>query len=107
MVKHWYHVKAWADAGTKLSKPAYGCLVVFNRTGGGHAGFVVGKDVRGNLMVLGGNESNKVSSSPFATDRVVAYVWPSFGSGVPSISDSRRYDLPVLSSSGKVSANEA
>ena len=107
VVKHWYRAKDWVNAGTKLSKPAYGCLVIFNRAGGGHVGFVVGKDARGNLMVLGGNQNNKVSIAPFATDRVVAYVWPSFGSGVPSIPDSKRYDLPVLNSNGKVSTNEA
>nr|WP_303803578.1 hypothetical protein [Snodgrassella alvi] len=38
---------------TKLYKPAYGCIVTFTRKGGGHVGFVVGKDTRGNLMVLG------------------------------------------------------
>ena len=27
--QHWYRAKAWADAGRRLDKPAYGCLAVF------------------------------------------------------------------------------
>ena len=48
--------KEYAFAGKRLTKPAYGCLVVFTRQGGGHVGFVVGKDKAGNLLVLGGNQ---------------------------------------------------
>ena len=50
---------------TKLNNPAYGCIVVFSRAGGGHVGFLVGKDKQGNLMILGGNQSNAVNIKPF------------------------------------------
>ena len=50
--QHWYRAKAWADAGTRLNKPAYSCIAVFERAGGGHVGFVVGKDRNGNLLIL-------------------------------------------------------
>lgn len=95
--------RSWAKAGTALSKPAYGCVVVFSRDGGGHVGFVVGKDKAGNLMVLGGNQSNQVCIKPFSKARVLAYRWCG-KTGAPA---EGRYDLPVLSSDGKVSTNEA
>lgn len=95
--------RSWAKAGTALSKPAYGCVVVFERGSGGHVGFVVGKDKAGNLMVLGGNQSNQVCIKPFSKARVLAYRWCG-QTGAPA---EGRYDLPVLSSDGKVSTNEA
>lgn len=95
--------RAWSNVGTKLTKPAYGCIVVFSRGGGGHVGFVVGKDKKGNLMVLGGNQSNQVSIVPFSVSRVLAYRWVGDGTA-PSVS---RYSLPILASNGKVSTNEA
>lgn len=95
--------RSWQAAGVKLTKPAYGCVVVFSRNGGGHVGFVVGKDKNGNLMVLGGNQSNQVSIVPFSPSRVLAYRWCGDGNA-PSVS---RYNLPILASNGKVSTNEA
>lgn len=63
--KLWMRAKAWADWGVAVSKPTLGCIVVFDRQGGGHVGFVVGVDEKGRLMVLGGNQGNKVSIAPF------------------------------------------
>ena len=103
--KEWFRALSWVDAGERLTAPAYGCIVVFNRAGGGHVGFVVGRDREGNLMVLGGNQGNKVSIAKFAKDRVVAYVWPSNGSGNKPAQD--RYRLPVLAANGTFSTNEA
>ncbi|WP_336939336.1 TIGR02594 family protein [Acinetobacter modestus] len=101
--KDFYRAKAWATVGTAINKPAYGCIVVFNRNGGGHVGIVVGKDRHGNLMVLGGNQSDAVNIKPFSTSRVIAYRW----CGTQTSPLASRYDLPVLSSDGKVSTNEA
>lgn len=95
--------RSWARAGASLAKPAYGCIVVFTRTGGGHVGFVVGKDANGNLMVLGGNQSNRVCIKPFPKSRVLAYRWCG-QTGAPA---EGRYDLPLLASDGKVSTDEA
>lgn len=95
--------RSWANAGTKLSKPAYGCVVVFTRNGGGHVGFVVGQDKAGNLMVLGGNQSDAVNIKPFSRSRVLAYRW----CGTQAVPNSSRYQLPILRSDGKVSTNEA
>jgi hypothetical protein len=76
-------------------------VVVFKRDGGGHVGFVVGKDQAGNLMVLGGNQSDSVNIKPFKTDRVVGYRWPV---GAPRPADGK---LVLATSDGKVSINEA
>lgn len=103
----WYRAKAWADAGTTLTSPAYGCIAVFDRAGGGHVGFVVGKDKFGNLMVLGGNQGDAVNIKPFSRTRVIAYVWPSQADGTRSWPALERYDLPLLQSDGKLSTNEA
>lgn len=111
VVPLWYRAKSWENENlTKLDKPAYGCIVTFTRAGGGHVGFVVGVDRQGNIMVLGGNQSNAVSIVPFAPSRVTGYYWASMlidGKPVKSVPASHRYDLPLLNSSGQVSINEA
>lgn len=99
--KDWYRATAWLTLPVALSRPAYGCVVVFTRDGGGHVGFVVGKDKAENLMVLGGNQGDAVSIRPFALNRVAGYRWPS---AYPSTG---RFNLPVLDSDGNVSDNEA
>ena len=105
--KHWYRALAYADYGTKLDKPCYGCIVVFSRQGGGHVGFVVGVDKYGNLMVQGGNQGDQVNIRPFSVGRVTAYIWPPTASGRAMSPDPSRYNLPVLTSDGRVSTNEA
>ena len=104
--KDWFRALAWAEAGERLTAPAYGCIAVFSRTGGGHVGFVVGRDRSGNLMILGGNQGNKVSIAKFSKDRVVAYIWPSVN-GAKNQPAKDRYQLPVLVSNGAFSNNEA
>lgn len=89
--------KTW---GMGLKTPIYGCVAVFTRNGGGHVGFVVGLDTRGRLMILGGNQGDKVSIAPFDRSRVVAYRWPQ---AVPIIS----YSLPMISTAQASSTNEA
>lgn len=93
--------RAWENYGVKLDKPAVGCIVTFTRAGGGHVGFVVGKDKFGNLMVLGGNQGDAVNIKPFAVARATSYRWPSI---YPA---AHRFNLPVINSDGRVSTNEA
>ena len=93
--------RAWNDYGVKLDKPAVGCIVIFSRDGGGHVGFVVGKDQKGNLMVLGGNQGDSVNIKPFSTSRVIGYRWPSVWPA------EHRFNLPVITSDGRLSTNEA
>ena len=100
--KEFFRAKAWENAGTKLDKPAYGCVVTFTRDGGGHVGIVVGKTKTGMLKVLGGNQSDAVNIADFDPKRVTAYRWISSGSAPHE----HRYDLPVLPA-GRISTNEA
>lgn len=99
--KEWMRATEYLSMLVKLDRPAYGCIVVFTRKGGGHVGFVVGRDKAGNLMVLGGNQGDAVNIKPFARDRVAGFRWPS------RLPDPGRYNLPVLDSDGKLSENEA
>jgi uncharacterized protein (TIGR02594 family) len=95
---------AWARSyegwGMKLPKPVVGCVVTFKRDGGGHVGFVTGRDQAGNLMVLGGNQADAVNMKPFSTSRVTGYFWPK-GEPLPDGT------MPVVASDGKVSTIEA
>ena len=100
--KDFFRAKEWEKAGTKLDKPAYGCVVTFTCDGGGHVGFVVGKTRTGMLKVLGGNQSNQVNIMDFDPKRVTAYRWVSSG----TTPHDHRYDLPVLAA-GRISTNEA
>lgn len=105
VAKNGASARAWLKHGVHLDKPAVGCIVVFWRGSkngwSGHVGFVVGKDRWGHLMVLGGNQSDAVNIKPFGTDRVLGYRWPS----VWPLKE--RFNLPLLTSDGKPSSNEA
>ncbi|EMO5715839.1 TIGR02594 family protein [Enterobacter bugandensis] len=68
--------KSWLEWGGPLDVPAYGCVVVFSRNGGGHVGFVVGQTPDGDLLVLGGNQSDAINVRAFPRSRVVGYRWP-------------------------------
>ncbi|WP_438306064.1 TIGR02594 family protein (plasmid) [Raoultella ornithinolytica] len=68
--------KSYLEWGDKLDAPEYGCVVVFTRSGGGHIGFVVGQHANGDLLVLGGNQSDAVNIRAFSTSRVSGYRWP-------------------------------
>ena len=69
--------KSYLNWGIKLEQPCYGCVAVFTRDGGGHVGFVVGITRIGNLLILGGNQSDAVNIKSFARNRVSGYRWPS------------------------------
>lgn len=86
-----YRARAWLDWGHVQPVPAVGSVVVFDRAGGGHVGFVVGKTGANRLAVLGGNQGDRVSIAGFLRERVIGYRWPNEAIG--SIS----YDaLPVV-----------
>lgn len=91
---------SYQNWGAPLKAPAVGCVVTFKRLGGGHVGYVVGKDQSGNLMVLGGNQSDAVNIKAFTLDRVTSYRWPA-GEPLPSAV------LPIVAKNGAVSTNEA
>lgn len=64
----------WAE-GKDLKKPVYGAIAVKTRTGGGHVGFVAGK--KGDkVVILGGNQSQKLYCVSYDISDYYAYVVP-------------------------------
>lgn len=89
----------------KLDGPAVGAFAPMLRNGGGHIIVVVGKDQHGNIMGLGGNQSDKVSVIPFPVSRLnKGFWWPK---DVSPPWDIGFKSLPVVKSDGKVSTKEA
>lgn len=111
VIKDWYRAKAWAAGGlTKLDAPAYGCLAVKSRQGGGHVFFVIGKDAKGRILGLGGNQSDSVSIVPFDPALIEGYYWPSKlvdGKPVPSYPTEERYNLPDAKITAKQGSSES
>ncbi len=97
--KHWYRASAYLNWGVSMTAPRRGCVVVYERKGGGHVGFVVGIDEFGNIMTLGGNQRDSVCTLPFSAARVLGYRWPS--------NEAVSTDLPLLASDGQLSGAEA
>lgn len=93
--KNWYRALAYSsEGGVKLKKPAYGCVAVKSRNGGGHVCFVVGRDQKTNKLVcLGGNQSNMVCFALYAESDFDAFMWY----GKTNTPAQNRYDLPILS----------
>jgi uncharacterized protein (TIGR02594 family) len=78
-----YGARNWMTFGQKV-EPGYGAVLVFWRTHptkswNGHVGFYAGEGtVRGvpSFFVLGGNQSNAVTRSWLAKDRLLGARWP-------------------------------
>lgn len=91
--------------GKDLDRPAVGCVVTFWRgsrsSWKGHVAYVVGKDQRGRLLCLGGNQSDATNVKPFSLSRVMKYRWPL------NVADQPDYRLPVYHSTAAASSNEA
>lgn len=68
--------KSYLQWGVTLTNPVVGCVVIFSRDGGGHVGFFLGYDEKGNLMILGGNQSDGVTIRAFPVERATGYRYP-------------------------------
>ena len=102
--KNWFRALAYLNGGNKLAKPAYGCVAVKTRVGGGHVCFVVGKDkVSGKLVCLGGNQSNMVCYALYNESDFEAFMWY----GQTSSPAQHRYELPILSSVKAMTVTES
>ena len=100
--KHWYRALDYLNYGTKLYKPAYGCVAVKKRKGGGHVCFVVGTTEEGKLVCLGGNQNDGVCFG-FYDPSDFEFRW--YGkSSVPAL---YRYNLPILKGSDNKPVTEA
>jgi uncharacterized protein (TIGR02594 family) len=89
----------------KLDGPAVGAFAPMKRTGGGHIICIVGRDQHGNIMGLGGNQSDQVSIVPFPVSRLnQGFWWPK---NVPAPRSVGLSQLPLVKSDGRVSSSEA
>lgn len=82
--------KSFLTYGTPLDAPALGCIMVFDRAGGGHVGFYLGETLKA-YRILSGNQSNAVSETWIAQDRCLAMRWPP---GVPAPAVGRKFLRP-------------
>ena len=74
--KLWMQALAYRTGGTKLTKPAYGCVAIKERKGGGHVCFVVGRDMKtGKLVCIGGNQSDQVCLALYNDSDFVEFRW--------------------------------
>ena len=101
---------AWARSylkfGFKLAAPARGAIAVLERgEKSGHVAFVVGRDQAGNIMLLGGNQSDQVKVSAFPIRRVLDYRWP-MGTAM-AVKEMGFATLPLMDGDGRVSSSEA
>lgn len=72
--------RSWLQWGSPMTAPLYGAIAVLTRTSAtnpnaGHVGFLV-RQQGPNLLIPGGNQSNKVSVAPYAKSRLLGYRWP-------------------------------
>lgn len=89
----------WLNWGVKLATPGPGAVMVFVRPGGGHVGFYVSED-KECYHILGGNQSDSVSVTRVAKNRLKGIRWPA-GVAKPT-------EGPVIAVfNGKISTNEA
>lgn len=106
VIPDWYRAKAWADDKrmTRLAKPCVGAIAVKSRQGGGHVTFVVGKDKRGYLMCLGGNQSDSVNIAAYPPNAFESFWFPSKigsdGKPVKAQPAAERYTLPIVTANG-------
>lgn len=100
--KNWMRALDYLNYGTKLNAPAYGCVAVKSRVGGGHVGFVVGKTPSGKIVVLGGNQSDMVCYALY-DESEFQYRWYGYASQPAE----HRYTLPVLTNITKTNVTES
>jgi uncharacterized protein (TIGR02594 family) len=84
--------RAWLAWGTPIEQPVLGCVVILKRGNNpqqGHVGFFMQatKDGKG-VLVLGGNQGNRVSIQRFKADDVLGYRMP-VGASAPKPEGSR------------------
>jgi uncharacterized protein (TIGR02594 family) len=68
--------RSFASYGQRVSGPQIGAIAVMRRGGGGHVGIVSGIDGRGNVILVSGNNGNRVREAPVSRGRIYAYVVP-------------------------------
>lgn len=81
------------DKFEKLDQARHGAIVVLWRKSPtsqlGHVGVFMGFNEHGDVLILGGNQSNSVNISSYPIERVIGYYWP-VGAGKPWV-DERKF----------------
>lgn len=71
---------AWVSYGKTLDKPIYGAIAIIakDKLHPSHVGFVCGNDNKGNIVILGGNQSDAVTKSSWFSKQgqIIKYVMP-------------------------------
>lgn len=94
-----YWARNWLKFGQDI-EPTFGAVVVFSRGNSGHVAFVLGEtEDRKNWVILGGNQSNRISTTTKAKLTTLGTRWP-------STVDMPTIHLPKMVG-GKLSVNEA
>lgn len=91
------------EFGAPTKTPSKGDIVVLSRGDPngwqGHVGFYAGKDANGNVLVLGGNQGDKVSVQAFAAARVLGFRRPpEAGEAIPGVTDQPTFRAAATSS---------
>lgn len=96
--------RSYEHWGIRLPGPAIGAVAPMwrgSRTSGqGHVMLVCGRNKNGQIMGLGGNQSNKVSIAAFDDDRITGYFYPV---SYPIPKSCKFLDLPIINFKGQVS----
>lgn len=99
--------RSYLELKTPLSAPAQGCIAIWWRTHPtnswhGHVNFVVGKNAKGELMCIGGNQNNEVNIAPYAISgsqsRLLGYRWPNISPAAT------RFNLPIIDSTARITS---
>ena len=72
--------ESWLRFGTPLPSAVYGCVTIIppaghTRSTTGHVAFYTGRK-GSKVLLLGGNQGNKVCEMEAAADRILGYRWP-------------------------------
>lgn len=92
--------KSYLKWGQATDSPTTGDLVVFNDLTGkndpvhGHVGFYAGKDSKGNILTLGGNEGHQVAVKAYPASQVAGFRVPPTGDQVQKIAQSNNIQTP-------------
>jgi uncharacterized protein (TIGR02594 family) len=73
------NARSWLAWGRRLEGPVEGCVVVLKRgqsLTAGHVGFFAGPGPDARVLILGGNQSNRVSTARYRTADVLGYRMP-------------------------------
>ena len=70
-----YRALKWLDYGLPCDA-GVGAIAVMHRAGGGHVAFVVGQTKDGDIVLLGGNQGDKVCYTSVKCTRIKAYRRP-------------------------------